>query len=186
MNLITKFLPNLIPGLGAFANPWVLLGLMAVVSSAFFFGIYLEHGRVAAIEAQVEAQTKIYAAWSKQRNKEATRITNQKDKEHVANEKALWDFHRAVVNGLSNDKPNIVPGDAAATTSSAAVQGGAKGAVCLSADRLREEIDAVVRRLGIGLAGRATEGADYITRFQTCAAWAVEQDRAAKDNPQPE
>ena len=31
--LIMRFLPNLLPGLGAFANPWVLVGVLAVAAA---------------------------------------------------------------------------------------------------------------------------------------------------------
>ena len=37
-NLITRFLPSLIPGLGAFVNPWVLVAVLAAGSAVWFWG----------------------------------------------------------------------------------------------------------------------------------------------------
>lgn len=45
MSLIARFLPSLVPGLGAFLNPWVLLVLIAFGAACFGAGVQVEGWR---------------------------------------------------------------------------------------------------------------------------------------------
>lgn len=61
--LITRFLPNLMPGLGAFANPWIWLILIAMLAGAFAAGVRVESWhRDSADKAATEAWHKAYVA----------------------------------------------------------------------------------------------------------------------------
>lgn len=42
MGIIARFLPSLVPGLGALANPWVLLGILAAAAACFAAGVKVE------------------------------------------------------------------------------------------------------------------------------------------------
>lgn len=44
ISLLTRFVPSLIPGLGAFLNPWVLLAIAAAAGFVFFKGYQLGRG----------------------------------------------------------------------------------------------------------------------------------------------
>lgn len=48
--LIARFLPSLVPGLSAFLNPWVLLGVIAAASACFGAGVVVEGWRWDAAE----------------------------------------------------------------------------------------------------------------------------------------
>ena len=62
-SLIARFLPNLIPGLGALANPWVWLVLIALLAGAFAAGVRVESWhRDSADDAARIAWEKAYTA----------------------------------------------------------------------------------------------------------------------------
>lgn len=50
--LIARFLPSLVPGLSAFLNPWVLLGVIAAASACFGAGVMVEGWRLDASETE--------------------------------------------------------------------------------------------------------------------------------------
>ena len=55
LNLITRFLPNLVPGLTAFLNPWVLVAVMLYGAGMLFYGIHISAWRLEAFQAKVAA-----------------------------------------------------------------------------------------------------------------------------------
>lgn len=48
LGMITKFLPNLIPAIGSFLNPWVWVVILAVSSGSFLYSTHLGNERLDA------------------------------------------------------------------------------------------------------------------------------------------
>jgi hypothetical protein len=91
MGWIGKFLPNLIPGLGLFANPWVLLALLAALVGSFLFGVHLEAGRFEAFQEQVKIAGEAQTQRAVSRNKASAQLKKDKEREYKATVDKLAD-----------------------------------------------------------------------------------------------
>lgn len=92
--LVDRFLPSLIPGLGAFLNPWVWGALVVALLTGFSGGWKVESWRWEASDAAVlESNLKILAAfWQRQRtNNEATARQLAQDRDKLDTDRRDFD-----------------------------------------------------------------------------------------------
>lgn len=117
--LIARFLPNLIPGIGALANPWIWLVLIAMLAGAFAAGVRVESWhRDSADKAATEAWAKAYAAQVGRYRDNATQVAADLEAERVKRA----DADRAWKEKLKNAKqPLATCTSAQAGTVSAAI-----------------------------------------------------------------
>jgi len=183
---VARFLPGLPSALGLFANPWVLLAIAVAVFAVFMFGLRLGLAQLHTLEAQIEAQARIREAWVKQRVTDQQTITKRKDDEH---DKKVQKLDSAVTT-LNEQLRNISGRDLLSGVSPAPESGGASagdgGIVCFSRNRLRDAISTGFQRFAQRYGASVQRGASAIVGFDTCAAWAIEQEAKAKADKPPE
>lgn len=131
MGALLRFLPGLGPAAAALANPWVLLGIIAVAAGVFFAGMHLQTKLFEAANArQLEVQIKQIAAFgSEQRQQNATLAAklNRETAKRRSNERKLAEALRRVpptelVERACPDSPG-----AAAPSNPATVAGTSRG-----------------------------------------------------------
>lgn len=182
MGLLARFVPNLIPGLGALLNPWILLGLLSAIVSSFLYGMYVEHGHSEARELQHEVVQANYDAWAKMRNAGHERI-NQETVDEYEDMLAKLGVDNDVLTRKLRDiaRQTVLP----ANTSSA---GGdcPSGAFCVNRDAFERGYSLVQE------AGAARDAA-IVRKYDrakavvlSCINWDAKQRRLEVDLPSPQ
>lgn len=172
MGLIARFLPNLIPGLGALANPWVLLALLSALVGAFMFGVHLEAGRFEAFKQTVAAVGKAQEVQSAQRTKDRKAITTGVDNVHQLETSKL----RATVLALDR-KLRTDPGGSVLPPRQQPVPTSGPDLACFD----RAELDAALRRFAADTAGLVGEGSAAVLDLNTAKNWAGQQLKLSTD-----
>ena len=164
MNLIAKFLPSLVPGLGALANPWMLLILGAIVVSAFFYGLHIGNSRLEsyqlAVKAVGQAQEERTAARIKsdKENKEVT------DRAHKIKLAAAIRFANALADQLRKaPSGGFVPAAPAGAPS--------PDRACFD----RSQLDGALRNFAADTAGLIAEGDRAIIGLDASKNWITNQ-----------
>jgi hypothetical protein len=167
---IAKFLPNLIPGLGAFANPWVLLGLLAALVSSFFYGVHMEAGRFESFKAQVKVVGDAQEKRAAQRGKDNKQLKKDADDDYKAKNAKLAASNAALVAKLQRG-----PGGSVLPARQQPVAPGSPDTLCFD----RPELDGALRAFTAGAAGLVGEGEALKLKLDTGIDW-VEQQRKLK------
>lgn len=179
--LLTRFVPSLIPGLGALLNPWVLLALLSGAVSCFLFGVYLEHGRFEAYEATQESAQKTYDFWAQQRNAGGNRINKEIVNELQGRNKKLAANNAVLLDSLSKlAQRSILPPIATSTG------GSTDGSIsCFDRAGLGKRIDAVLQRFAGRLGDSFSGIAGSRSIVQACLDWDTKQRQLEVDTPTP-
>ena len=171
--LIARFLPNLLPGLGAFANPWVLLVLLVMLVGSFLFGVHMEAGRLEAFEAQVKV------VGDAQNRRAAQRVKTNKRLLKEAN-----DAYKVKYAGLSSTISNLQrrlladPGSGFVPPGQQPVGSQCPhGQVCYDA----AEFDRALRGFATEVAGIVGEGETLKLKLDTAVTWMIEQRQYVPD-----
>lgn len=146
--LIARFLPSLLPGLSAFLNPWVLLGVIAAASACFGAGVVVEGWRWDAAETD-KAHDQVNRLMSEARKDAGVnadvaaalagdRAELDADREEFEKEKRRVPKTQLVeVECPRQDAPGSAEAAGAALAPGAAALGGDGHRVRLSADAVR-------------------------------------------------
>lgn len=139
MTFLARFLPSLIPGLQAFLNPWVLLGIIAVATAGFTAGWKVESWRWDASEkAAAEASLKAVQAFFDREKANNQRVAAGLNADRARLEQDRTDYQEALNaarrNGpiLKASCPNNPPGGQGAPGGSLAVAGAPSGGAAAS------------------------------------------------------
>lgn len=98
--LIARFLPNLLPAVGAFLNPWVLLALTLAGASLFGYGLHIGNQRLESYQIAVKAVGKVQEANTKRIIAENK---SRKEKADASNTKLVAD-NAALNKQLRNER----------------------------------------------------------------------------------
>jgi len=178
IGLLTRFLPNLIPSLGLFANPWVLLALLAALVGSFFYGLHIGNERLESYQIAVKAVGEAQEARTKLRIREQQNITKEKDRGHEKAYAALDDKF-AIALGNYERLCKSVAGcgllPPVPTTPSSGVVGAGEARVCFDRTKLERGLDKSLERFYKESLGVLLRGDRSRADFATCASWALEQ-----------
>jgi hypothetical protein len=165
IGLISRFLPSLVPGLGAFFNPWVLAAGMAAIGGSFLYGLKIGHERMEAFQSQVEA---VGAA---QNAKTAATTKAWKDLKETSDAKAQT---LAADRAAALARVRALQSAAASRSLLPAPTTGAAGSnrICFAADQLDRGLRETVARVAGRAVAIAQEGQRGIDTAVTCREWA--------------
>lgn len=181
--LISRFLPTLVPGLGALLNPWVLLGAVLVLAGAFFYGLHIGNDRLEDYKAAVAAAGKAQEAWSKQRAVDQQKLTKEKDREYERRMSDVSTKLAAAERRLrDNTRRGVLPPISGATAGSGAV---GSTAICFRRAELDQALGEALQRLLTGSQKLIRDGEAARAVADTCTSWAVEQHRLSSEKPLP-
>ena len=176
MGWLTRFLPGIGPAMGAFLNPWVLLGLLAALVGAYFAGLHEGHQQLEQYQAAVTAVGKAQEAITRTTIERQKAIT--KGVRHEA-EKRRRDLERRHADELDKLRPDTSSSLVPAVPDPAA--GDPDGnRVCFERDGLNRGVGAALAKLLEGTAGVLRRGEARASDFLTCATWVLEQEAASK------
>lgn len=179
--LLTKFVPNLIPGLSALMNPWIWVIALSAVTSSFLFGVYLEHGRFEAHLEQDKAAQASYDAWAKirnvfqfQANKEVVNDLKTRNGKLVADNAQLLDsLSRFANQSVLPPRPDSSAGGDSGRT------------ICID----RERYDAGDRAIREAESRIQAETVARLKRarsvVQSCLEWDAKQRKVRQESPEP-
>ncbi len=113
--LLTSFLPNLLPGLGALVNPWVIIAVLAAAAGCFLAGMHLQTQLFESVHAhQLEIQiTKIAAFGARQRTENAAladNLNSETTKRRDSERKLAEALRRTSPSQLVEDSCQDAPG----------------------------------------------------------------------------
>ena len=164
MNWLTRFLPSLVPGLGALVNPWVLLALLGALVGSFLYGLHIGNSRLEsyqlAVRAVGQAQEERTAANIKtdKANKEAT------DRAHKTKLAAANRFANALADQLRKaPSGGFVPAAPAGAPS--------PDRACFD----RSQLDGALRNFAADTAGLIAEGDRAIIGLDASKNWITNQ-----------
>jgi hypothetical protein len=181
MNLLARFLPGLGPAfsaLGALANPWILLGGLAIAVGVFLWGLHLGEAQLEAYQAKVEAAQRVADAERAVRIAARKEITTRRDARYARTLTALKARHADAVAGLERllgaSAGHLVPG--AVPGAAPGGEGlGAAATVCFDPADLDRRLAAALRRFAQGSAAILQRGDAAGTGLDACAGWVIEQ-----------
>lgn len=139
MNFIARFLPSLLPGLQAFLNPWVLLGIIAVATAGFTAGWRVEGWRWEASEKEAaEAALKAVEAHFARQKANNEKVAAGLNADRVKLEADRTNFQEALDAARRKGPifkascPNNPPGGQGAPGGALAVAGASPGGAAAS------------------------------------------------------
>ena len=130
--LLARFLPSLVPGLGAFLNPWVLLAAIGLFAAGFGSGVRVEAWRWDASLASIaEAQEKALQAFYARQRAIMAEIGAELAGERAARDRDRRTFERRLADANEKDLTTVAcdesAGGAASVPASAADEAAARG-----------------------------------------------------------
>lgn len=167
MNFIARFLPSLVPGLSALANPWVLLTLLAALVGAFGFGVYLEAGRFEAFKVTVASVGKAQEQRAHDRAVLNKNLKKEADDAYKLKAGKLLAGNAALAKCLQVGAGcGFVPARQQPVGSKCP-----DGQVCYDAG----ELDAAIRKFAARTAGLVGEGETLKLKLDTGIEWVAKQ-----------
>lgn len=164
MNPIARFLPSLVPGLGALMNPWVLLILGGIVASAFFYGLHIGNSRLESYQIAVKAVGQAQEERTAQRIKDDQANKKETDRGYKIKLAAANRFANALADQLRKaPSGGFVPAAPAGAPS--------PDRACFD----RTQLDGALRNFAADTAGLIAEGDRGIIGLDTGKHWITNQ-----------
>lgn len=160
--------------IGLLLGNWklVAVGLLVAALGVQTYRLQGAHAQLEVIAAQGEAAREVARFVNRQSDVITRKVEADAQARERARERAVADLRRQ----LRDARTSVVP-DAAGSTGSGDGVGGRDGAVCFAGGRLRAGVDAALARFAGGLEALVSRGADAVDVLETCATWAMTQDK---------
>lgn len=170
---VSRIVPNLVPALGAFANPWVWVILLTALMGSFFYGVHMEAGRFEAFKVAVAAQRKAQEVRSAQRAKDNNAVQKEADDVYKTENGKLAARIAELDKRVRDTSDSYVP-----TRQQPVGSKCPDGQYCYDADGFDSAIRASIagtQEFAVATAGIAKEGASLKLKLDTGIAWVAKQ-----------
>jgi hypothetical protein len=173
IGLLGRFVPGLLPAIGGFLNPWILLAIGGAITGAFLYGMHVRGEMAGAFEQQVGKVGELQEQRTRDRIVRDQRLKKEIDDANAADLAVLGTSIAALVNQLSVDPGgSVLPSVPAGTAMPQTIRFD-----FAELDRALQDSDREVRAILKEAAGLVGEGARYGVDLACGARWVREQER---------